>query len=53
MDDKFAKFHAGVSNMRKKVIEAKGGQQVQGLSKPVISNNRISQKDQTKSQEKN
>lgn len=53
MDDKFAKFHASIINMRKKVIEAKGGQQVQGLSKPVVPNNRCSKKNQTKTQEKN
>lgn len=52
MDDKFAKFHASINNMRKKVIDAKGGQQVQGLSKPVVSSDRVPQKDQTKSQEK-
>lgn len=52
MDDKFAKFHTSINNMRKKVISAKGGQQVQGLSKPVDINLKSSSKKQTKTQEK-
>lgn len=52
MDDKFAKFHLSINNMRKKVIEAKGGQQVQGLSKPNNTISEYSKKKQSKTQEK-
>ena len=52
MDDKFAKFHTNINNMRSKVIKAKGGQQVKGLSEPVITNNNQTTKKQAKTQEK-
>ena len=53
MDSKFADFYNSINNMRIKVIEGKGGQQVQGLSKPVVSNNKVTKKRQSKTQEKN
>ena len=53
MDDKFAKFLLNINKMRKKVIDAKGGQQVQGLSKPITSEKEYSNKKRIKNQEKN
>ena len=53
MDDKFTNFRLSINKMRQKVIEAKGGEKVQGLSEPAISKNELSAKQQTKTQEKN
>jgi hypothetical protein len=53
MDDKFAKFHNGINNMRLKVIKAKDSQQLKGLSEPVITNESQLTKEQAKTQEKN
>ena len=52
MDDKFAKFHLSINKMRQKVIEAKGGEKVQGLSETVIPSKTLPSKKQTKNQEK-
>ncbi len=52
MDDKFAKFHLSINKMRKKVIDAKGGQKVQGLSEPTIPSKEYSGKKKVKIQEK-
>ena len=52
MDDKFAKFHLAIEKMRQKVIEAKGGQKVQGLSEPTIKPQKNINKKRIKTQEK-
>lgn len=52
MDDKFAKFHTSINNMRAKVIKAKGGQQVKGLSESVVVNDKAIKGKQAKVQEK-
>ena len=51
MNDKFIKFRLSIENMRRKVIEAKGGQQVHGLSKPEFSAEKNSKKKQSKTRE--
>ena len=52
MNDKFAKLHDSIINMRLNVIEAKGGQKVKGLSEPVVEKNNQTNTKQAKSQEK-
>ena len=52
MDDKFTKFHLSINKMRQKVIDAKGGEKVQGLSEPMVLTSKKSNKKQPKNQEK-
>ena len=52
MDNKFAKFHNSINNMRLKVRAVKG-ENIKGLSEPVVINDKTLKTKQTKTQEKN
>ena len=53
MDDKFAKLHLSINNMRLKVIKTKDNPFTERLSDPVKPNNNPSAKKRDKAQEKN
>ena len=51
MDDTFTKLNNSINAMRLKVINVKG-ENVKGLSEPVVTNNNTLTKKQIKTQEK-